>query len=108
MPDLYHLAPEGPLLGSERDATDLVGEAYGAGAAWIAIPLSRLAPDFFDLKNGIAGAFIQKLVNYGFRVAFIGDIAPATARSEALAAFVRESNRGRHVRFAPDASALEP
>ena len=106
MTSWLHLPADGPVVRSERDATDLVGAAHSAGAAGIAIPLSRLAPDFFDLKNGVAGAFIQKLINYRLNVAFVGDIAPAAARSEALAAFVRESNRGAHVRFVSDEHEL--
>ena len=38
----------GPLLGSEGDAVDLIGEALGAGASLIAIPAQRLAPAFFS------------------------------------------------------------
>jgi hypothetical protein len=107
MAGTLHLPADGPALRSERDATDLVGEAHAAGARRVAIPLSRLAPDFFDLKNGVSGAFIRKLINYRLGVAFVGDITPATARSEALAAFVRESNRGGRVRFVAMATDLD-
>lgn len=106
MAEIFHVDAEGAALGSERDATDLVGAAYPLGAEWVAIPLSRLTPDFFDLKTRAAGLFIQKLVNYGLKVAFVGDIAAAAARNEALAAFVRESNRGSHVWFVADTDEL--
>jgi hypothetical protein len=107
MTEILHVALDGPRLGSERHTTDLVGEAYPLQATWVAIPLTRLAPDFFDLKTRVAGLFIQKLVNYGLSVAFVGDITPLAAQSEALAAFVRESNRGKQVWFVADRAELE-
>lgn len=99
-------AADGPPLGSEQAALDLIGEAYGSGATLIAIPVARLAPGFLTLSTRIAGGAIQKFVNYGFQVAFIGDIAEAVAASDALRDFVRESNRGRHVWFLDDLDAL--
>lgn len=107
MTEILHLTPDGPALHTERHATDLVGEAYLLRAEWVAIPLARLAPDFFDLKTRVAGLFIQKLVNYGLKVAFVGDIAPLAAQSEPLAAFVRESNRGRQAWFVGDRDELD-
>jgi hypothetical protein len=97
-------AADGPRLDGEQAALDLIGEAYGAGL--IAIPVARLAPGFLTLSTRIAGGVIQKFVNYGFQVAFIGDISDAVAASNALRDFVRESNRGRHVWFVADLEAL--
>ncbi len=68
----------GPVLGSESDAVDLVGEALGAGASLIAIPAQRLALDFYRLKTGLAGAMLQKITNYRLRLAVIGEL-PADA-----------------------------
>ena len=50
---------------------------------------------------------IQKFVNYGVAVAFVGDVSEAIAASTALRDFVRESNRGRHVWFVTDMVELE-
>lgn len=100
------LAPDGPLLDGERAATDLIGEALGAGAAILVVPVGRLAPGFLALRTRIAGEAIQKFVNYGLRVAFLGDISEAVAASDALRDFVRESNRGRHVWFVADEAEL--
>lgn len=96
----------GPLLRSERDAVDLLGATYGSGATWIAIPVGRLSGDFFQLSTGLAGAMLQKLITYGLSVAILGDIAHLAAKSEPLAAFIRESNRGKHVWFVADEDAL--
>jgi hypothetical protein len=97
----------GPLIGARRDAVDLVGEAMGKGASVVAVPVSRLDPAFFTLSNGLAGEFIQTLVNYRLTFAVIGDISTYTARSAPLRDFVRESNRGRSVFFLSDLQALE-
>lgn len=50
---------------------------------------------------------IQKFVNYRTRLALVGDIGGPVAASPALADFVRESNAGDHVCFAPDLATLE-
>ena len=71
------------------------------------VPVERLPPAFLDLKTRLAGEVLQKFVNYGLKVALVGDISAAVARSEALRDFVRESNRGRSVWFVEDLAALE-
>lgn len=98
---------DGPLVVGDRETSDLIGEAFGAGATIIAIPLTRLGPDFLRLGTRVAGELLQKLINYRFQVAILGDIEAAVADSDALRDFVRESNRGRMVWFLPDLAALE-
>jgi hypothetical protein len=97
---------EGPPLATDRDASDIVGEAFSAGASLVAIPVVRLSPAFLDLKTRFAGEVLQKFVNYGLRVVVIGDVSAQVAASEPLRDFVRESNRGRHVWFVDDLQAL--
>lgn len=103
-----HLCAEagGPARGA-RDALDYIAEAWEADAEWIAVPVARLGEEFFHLETRIAGEVIQKLVNYGARLAVVGDIAAHLARSKALRDFVYESNRGRHVWFVEDMAELE-
>jgi len=55
----------------------------------------------------VAGEILQKLINYRFRVAILGDVSAAVAGSAALRDFVVESNRGEMVWFLPDLAALE-
>ena len=100
-------APHGSLLDSERAATDMIGDAYSSGALVVVIPVSRLGPGFLTLSTRIAGDVIQKFVTYGFQVAIIGDVTEAVAASDALRAFIGESNRGRHVWFLADMATLE-
>lgn len=98
--------PEGPALLSPGDVTDLIGQTWGLDVDWVAVPLARLPPDFLRLSTRVAGEIIQKFINYGLKLAILGDTAELEARSEALAAFVRESNRGSQVWFAPSLEAL--
>lgn len=104
---LLEIDATGPEIGSERSAVDLIGDTYGQDIDLIAIPLARLSPDFLNLKTGIAGHFLQKFINYGYRVAIIGDISAATLASQALRDFVTESNRGGRVLFARSVDALK-
>jgi hypothetical protein len=90
-------AGDGILIASADDARDLLMQSQRAD--WIAVHEKNIAPAFFDLRTGVAGDVLQKLVNYQSRLIVIGDISRYTAKSEALSALVRESNRGRDVRF---------
>ena len=97
---MHHVPAEGPLLRSGADVLEIL---FSAEAEWIAVPVARLDPAFFDLSSGVAGEFVQKFVNYGQRLAIVGDIP---ADSPALRDFVRESNRGRQVWFVADTDEL--
>ncbi|VWB94714.1 alpha/beta fold hydrolase [Burkholderia lata] len=83
----------------ESDALDLVALAHEHEADWVAVPADALHDDFYRLESGLAGAVLQKLVNYGVRLGVVGDIERWLERSEALRALVRESNRGTSVWF---------
>lgn len=97
---------DGPRLDRPEDALELVAAAAAAGTDTVVVPVERLDARFFELGNGFAGELLQKLVNYGLRVVVAGDISEHLERSRALADFVRESNRGRQIRFVSDPSAL--
>ena len=98
---------DGPPVASGRDASDIIGEALSVQAQMVVIPVARLSPDFLRLSTGLAGEVLQKFVNYGLRVAIVGDVSAAAAASAPLRDFIGESNRGRHVWFVPDLAALE-
>ena len=74
----------------------------------IAVPVARLDPAFFDLSSGFAGEITQKVVNYGLKLAIIGDFgaADADATSQPFADYVWETNRGDHIWFLDDEAAL--
>ena len=103
---LLELDAAGPLLATEQDAVDLIGETYGTDTDIIVVPLARLDPQFLELRSGIAGIFFQKLQNYGKRLVVLGDIAAQVAASKSLHDFVYETNRiGNHL-FVPDREAM--
>lgn len=96
---------EGPPLDTST-AGDLLGEAWGADAEWVAVPIQRLADGFLDLSTRVAGEVLQKLTNYRMRLAFIGDISDRVNASPSLRDFVHESNKGRQVWFLADRAQL--
>lgn len=102
----FILDSSGPFIATERDATDLIGEAFGQGADLVVIPAERLSPEFFRLASGLAGNVLQKFTNYRMRVAIVGDITAFTAKSAPLRDFVRESNRRGEVRFLESAADI--
>jgi hypothetical protein len=104
---VLHLAEEGEPISTPDDASDLVGSAWSHQASVIAVPVERLDPEFFRLRSGMAGELTQKLVNYRLRLAVVGDIAEQVAKSETFRDFVWESNRGEHIWFVPDQTALD-
>ena len=97
---------DAPVIASEADSLDVIGALYGSGAELVVFTTGQLAPAFFDLRNGLAGAILQKFQNYGLRVAILGDIDHHTAASKALTDFVRETTRRGEVLFLADTTAL--
>jgi hypothetical protein len=97
----------GPKVGCARDASDLVNEAFNAQARVIALPVERLSEDFFTLSTRVAGDVVQKIVQYGVKLAVVGDIERYLKRSAPLRDWVRESNRGKDLWFVEDFVALD-
>lgn len=105
--NVFICAPDGPAVATEADALDLIGSLWGLEVEWLALPTSRLSSEFLTLRNGLAGAVIQKFVTYQLQLALVGDISAQIAASNALRDFVRESNAGDRVWFVADLDALE-
>ncbi|HIE5355408.1 TPA: DUF4180 domain-containing protein [Stenotrophomonas maltophilia] len=102
---LLRIEPQGPTLDA-NGLRDLVGDALGHQAEWIAIPVQRLSPDFFELRSGMGGQWLQMLVNYRLHFAVLGDVSTYRAQSESLDAWITECNRGREGCFVADWDAL--
>ena len=64
----------GISISSLDDVADAVGNSLGRG---LILAEGDLGAAFFDLRSGLAGELIQKLVNYRLRAAIIV-AAPAT------------------------------
>lgn len=98
---------EGVLVTSEQDMLDIIATAgYRYGCRRIVLHKGNVDESFFDLKSGLAGGALQKVINYGAALAIVGDFGAYT--SNALQDFIRESNRGNRIFFvANQAAALE-
>ncbi|HVT40059.1 MAG TPA: DUF4180 domain-containing protein [Gemmatimonadaceae bacterium] len=104
---VFECAAEGAPLQQDRDAVDLIAEAWKHRAGLIVIPADRLGDAFFRLSTRIAGEILQKFVTYRLRVAIVGDISGYVAESRALRDFVHGSNRGEQVWFVASLEELD-
>ena len=52
---------------------------------------------FFNLRSGLAGDMLQKVVNYRLRLAIVGDFSIYEGKS--LKAFIYESNKSNTIMF---------
>lgn len=86
------------VISSAEEMLDLMAEAGMSGCDSVLIPSSCLQEDFFDLRTKTAGEILQKFSNYRMKLAITGDFSDVSSKS--LRDFIRESNRGRTVRFA--------
>lgn len=103
---VYEVPTDGPPPRSARDATDVIAAAWPHQAKWVVLRADWLGDDFFRLSTRIAGEVVQKLLDYGLRVAILGDVSARVASSDALWDWVRECNRGRQVWFVADRDEL--
>jgi hypothetical protein len=98
---------DGSILHSGDDARTLIEAAMNHGAKTVVVPVSRLHETFFQLRTGLAGEILQKMVNYRLQLAIVGDISAHVAASDAFRDLIIESERGRDLIFVPDMAALE-
>jgi hypothetical protein len=103
---LLVLNAEGPILSRTQDLLDLIQEAFSQKASVLVVPVPRMDPAFFQLRSGLAGEFVQKVVNYQLKLVIVGDISTQVAASDALRDFVREANRGQTIFFVSHLESL--
>ncbi len=96
-------AEEGYWLGSADDALFLIGNLYG----WDGVLLTEedLAPDFFNLRTGLAGELLQKFVNYRVRVAIV--LPAPDAYGERFSELAWEHRTHSLIRFFPSREGAE-
>jgi hypothetical protein len=100
------LESRGPLVGSPESALDIIGDTFMTPIETVAIPVERLDPDFFVLRTGMAGEFVQKFVNYRKRLVIVGDVSEQAEASAPLRDWIRESNRREDLWFVADVDDL--
>lgn len=94
---IAELISDDTIINKADDGFDLLGNLYYQGFDSIVIIEKNITPDFFDLKNGIAGEILQKFSTYRLPLAIVGDFSKYTSKS--LKDFIFESNKNRHVSF---------
>ncbi|WP_025142136.1 DUF4180 domain-containing protein [Pedobacter jeongneungensis] len=95
--NIAEIISEEVIINNIEDGLDLLGNLYYQDFGKIIIHKQNITPDFFDLKNGIAGEILQKFSNYRVSLAIIGDFGAFESKS--VKDFIYESNKGKHVNF---------
>ena len=85
------------VLQTVEDAVDLIGNMSYQGFDKLIIHEENIIPDFFELKNKIAGNILQKFSQYSMPLAIIGDFEKYESKS--LNDFIFESNKGSQINF---------
>jgi len=92
---------DAPIISDGQSALDFIMNiGYAHNCHNIAVYKSAIAENFFKLSTGIAGEVAQKIVNYRYRLAIIGDFSGYT--SKPLQDYMYECNKGGHLYFVSD------
>lgn len=100
--EIAEVISEKTIIQNADDALDLMGNIYYQGFDRMILHQENITPDFFDLKNKMAGEILQKFSNYRIRLAIVGDFSKFASKS--LNDFINESNRGKQVCFVSSVS----
>lgn len=85
------------VIKNSSDGLDLLVGLYYDDFDRIIIHAKNITPNFFDLKNGLAGEILQKFSNYRVRLAIVGDFS--IYHSQSLKEFIFESNKNKKINF---------
>lgn len=81
-----------------QDALDLMATIqYEHQCHKIILQQSQLIADFFELRTKLAGDILQKYVNYGTKLAIVGEFSLFSSKS--LNDFIYECNQGKDFFF---------
>ncbi len=96
---IVYIESEGVLINDMQSALDLMMTiVYEKDCRRIILDKHAINEKFFILSSGIAGDICQKIVNYRFKLAIIGDYSNYT--SKPLHDFIYECNKGNDIFFA--------
>ncbi|HFK5543171.1 TPA: DUF4180 domain-containing protein [Elizabethkingia anophelis] len=90
------LSSDKVLIQQIKDGLDLLADLYYLGFDKIIIGEQNIVPDFFDLKNKMAGEILQKFSNYKMKLTIVGSFS---YESKSLKDFIYECNKGKLVNF---------
>lgn len=86
------------LITDTQSALDLMATVnYETQCTRIILDKESVCEDFFKLSTCLAGDILQKFINYGMKIAIVGDYSHYT--SKPLHDFIYESNHGKDIFF---------
>ena len=91
---IAELNANGVVLSTAQQFLQMMMDASAEG---IIVHQKNIDEQFFDLRSGLAGEMLQKVVNYRLRLAIVGDFS--IYESNSLKAFILESNRSNSIVF---------
>jgi hypothetical protein len=94
---IAEIQSDGIIIRTWRDIVEIISQMLSRKVDALVLHEKNLAPEFFQLKTGIAGEILQKLAISRIKVAFVGDFD--SYKSKSLKAFIAESNLGDQVNF---------
>jgi len=80
-----------------RHAQQFLEAMMNVPASKLILHRSNFDETFFDLRSGLAGEILQKVVNYHRQLAIVGDFSAYSSKS--LRDFIYESNKSNTVVF---------
>jgi hypothetical protein len=92
---IAELSANGFVLSTAQQFLQMMMDSSAEG---IIVHQKNIDEQFFDLRSGLAGEMLQKVVNYRLRLAIVGDFS--IYESNSLRAFISESNRSNSIAFA--------
>lgn len=96
--EMARITGEELLITDTQSALDLIATAsYETQCNRIILDKESVCDDFFILSTRLAGDVLQKYINYGIKMAIIGDYSHYT--SKPLHDFIYESNHGKDFFF---------
>ncbi|HHE40889.1 MAG TPA: DUF4180 domain-containing protein [Candidatus Cloacimonetes bacterium] len=89
--------PPEKLISSEQDAVDLIGLCGYHQTNNLLMYTNNVDKSFFDLKSTLAGAVLQKYMNYYMRVALV--LPSNIEHNKRFSEMALETNKGNHFRL---------
>src|SRR3990170_4682100 len=91
---IAELSAEGVVLSTAQQFLQMIMDSSAEG---IIVHQENIDEQFFDLRSGLAGEMLQKVVNYRLQLAIVGDFS--IYESKSLKAFIYESNKSNTIVF---------
>lgn len=91
---IAELTADNVTLSTTQQFLQMIMDSLAEG---VIVHQENIDESFFNLRSGLAGDMLQKVVNYRLRLAIVGDFS--IYESKSLKAFIYESNRSNTIVF---------